>query len=91
MLGQRTAALHGLPRTDVGHRGPGDAANVDPGVGLELAVLDRLQPRDEQLRHVADADQAAVLVVQRIDGRDLGRVQAHQVEVAGGERGHGSG
>ena len=63
LLGQRAAALHGLPGADIGPERARDAPGVDAMVMLELPVLDRLETGDQQFRHVLQGDQRAVLVV----------------------------
>ena len=49
---------------------------------VEVAVLDRLQAGDQQLRHLLDADQAAFFLLLAIERGDARRIQARDLELA---------
>ncbi len=83
LLGQGAGALAHLP--GAGEELPArarDAGQVDAVVGGKVAVLHRLQAGDQQLRHVLQADQAALFLALAVQGGDAGRVQPRGPDVA---------
>ena len=77
LLGQRAGALPGFARARVDERRAQHAAEVDADVAVEVAVLDRLETGDQQLRHFVDADQPTLFVLLSIQRRDARGIQAH--------------
>ena len=75
LLGQRGAALHGVAGAQVGQRRARDRTEVDADVVLEIAVLDRLQALDQQRRHVAQLDEAALLLAGAVQRGDARRIE----------------
>ena len=84
LLGQRAAALHRTPGTQVGPHGARDATQVDAGMFEEAPVLDSQQTIDQVLRQIAATHQDAILVVRRVDAADQRRFEPHQVDRATG-------
>ena len=85
LLRERARALLDLPGARVHPQGAQDPGRVHPVVRVELAVLDRLQRRRQQRRHLVRGDHDAILAVAREDAADQQRLQAqHRHLVAGG-------
>ncbi len=87
LLGQRAAPLHRPARPDVGQHCARYTPWVHAVVMFELAVLDRLQAGEQQLRSIADAQQRPVFLMQRVDRGKFGRVQPNQVQRCPVDRG----
>ncbi len=68
LLLDRGGALHGASVQDVLDERAGDAADVDPAVGLEALVLDRDHRLLDDLRDLFGRDDHAVLLAEHADG-----------------------
>src|SRR5690606_34089641 len=73
------AALPGLAGLQVDPGRAQHARQVDAVVVGEVAVLDRLQAGDQQLGHVLDPHQLALLLRLAVERGDARRVQAHRL------------
>ena len=94
LLGEGAAPLHRLPGLDVGHHGPGDAQGIDPVMMKEIPVLGGQQGGHQVIGQIFPAHQHPVFLVGGIDGADLWRLQAQDIQIParGGilEGGHGA-
>ena len=75
LLRQRAAALLDLPRAHVDEQRAQDRERIDAVVRVELAVLDRLECRGQQRRHLVGRDDDPVLAVDREDAADQQRIE----------------
>ena len=80
LLRQRRAALHDVSGHEIRPRRAQDRNRIDAVVMLEVAILDRLQPGDEQRRHFGELHDAAIFLERAIQRRDARRFEAHLVE-----------
>ncbi len=85
LLGQGTAALHNLPGFNIRQHGPGNRQGRNAVMLVKLSILNRHQPKGQQLRHLIKTNQHPVLPVGGIDTADLGRFQPDNRGIRAGD------
>ncbi len=78
LLGQRAASLPHLAGGDVHPERPGDAAQVEAGVAVEVAVLHGFEGFAQQIGYPLGRQHQPVLAVGRKEAADGDRVQPDQ-------------